>query len=422
MTALRYGALLLCTVVAAIAPRLARCQTYVDIPEPPPPDDIQPGFNYFAAEQITADDNLFRLPSGPLAATIAPGVASLSDHVEDTALGASLHSVTDLQNLVLDLRLARDTYSRNTDLDNTSGNGSLVWNWGLSSKWSGEVQATFSRAIVNFATTREFDRDLLDTGSYLASARFQLDPMWALTAKVQNADTTHSLDTAAAQDSHVTSGSFGLQYATSEKDTLELQYRYARAEFPNDVATGPGSIQGNFRESTTLLLLELEPSDRTTLSANAGYLQQSYSDAALSPYTGDIWHASFKYAPADKTAIVLAASRDLSAYVGAASEYFVDQGQSITASWSATAAITASAVFSWDDQAYLPGATQVAAGTGETYTEREDHVHDQRIAITYIPRDWLEVDLSYRWEQRHSNEALYAYDDRLVVAGIKFTL
>jgi hypothetical protein len=61
-------------------------------------------------------------------------------------------------------------------------------------------------------------------------------------------------------------------------------------------------------------------------------------------------------------------------------------------------------------------------GTGEDYFQRRDHIRDQRIAVAYVPRDWLEVDLSFRLEERDSNDSSYTYDDRLTMASIKITL
>jgi hypothetical protein len=417
----RGAAMALGLALAAGSVATARGQAFVDIPEAPQPQEIDPGFSYFAGEQFGYDDNLFRLPNGFLAATANLGAFSRSDHTNEVSAGLNERLVSDLQNFSLDLRINRDTYAQNTDLDNTSGNGSLVWNWGIASKWSGQLSADYSRAIINFATTRTFQRDLLDTTAFLASGRYQVGPTWALTAQIQNADTAHTLLASADQDSHVTSGAVGVQLATAAQDTVELQYRYARATFP-DEATSPGSVDGDFHDSTELLLLQFLPSDKTVLSANGGYLRQTYADPALSPYSGEIWHLSFKWLPGEKTTVVLGAARDLSAYVSAASEYFIDEGESISVSWQPSPAFTVSLLGTWDRQVYLPGADQLAIGTGEAYLQRRDHIRDQRFALAYVPRDWLEVDLSFRLEERDSDDSAYTYDDRLTMAAVKITL
>jgi hypothetical protein len=415
----RGAAMALGLVLAAGSVSTVRAQAFVDIPQAPQPEEIDPGFSYFAAEQLTYDDNLFRLPNGYISATAALGDYSRSDHINEVSAGATERIVSELQNFSLDFRINRDTYAQNTELDNTSGNASLVWNWGIASQWSGQLSADYSRAIINFATTRTFQRDLLDTTSFLASGRYQVGPRWALTAQIQNADTAHTLDSAADQDSHVTSGAMGVQLATAAQNTVEVQYRYARASFPNEAA---GAVQGDFHDSTEMLLLQFQPSDKTVISANGGYLRQSYADPALSPYSGEIWHGSFKWMPGERTTFVVGASRDLAAYVSAASEYFVDEGESAGISWQASQAFTFSLLGTWDRQVYLPGSDQLGAGTGEDYFQRRDHIRDQRIAVAYVPRDWLEVDLSFRLEERDSNDSSYTYDDRLTMASIKITL
>ena len=398
----------------------AMSQSFVDIPQAAPDSDIQPGFDVFAGAGATYDDSLYRLPATFALPPAAFGTASRADHVEDVAAGLTDRAVSDRQNFAFDLHVSHDRYARNSDLDNTSGNGSLLWNWGLTSLWSGQLGADYSRALVNFANTREFQRDLLDTAALQGSVRFEPGPRWSAIASVQNADTSHSLDTAAAQDSHVTSGAFGAEFAPADTSTVELEYRYTRAKFPN--APASGAAQGDFDESTTLLLLDWEPSAQTKFAANAGYLKQSYLTATLSPYAGDVWHASLTWTPDELTRVVLAASRDLSAYVGAASEYFVDQGRSVAAIWTPRASFSLTFAFSWDDQDYLPGADQLATGTAEEYLQRRDQVRSQRVALAYTPRDWLEADLGFRLEQRASNDANFAYHDRTFNVGVKISL
>jgi opacity protein-like surface antigen len=399
----------------------ANAQTFVDIPAAPPADDVQPGFDLFAAAGDTYDDNLYKLPSSFTVPAQSMGAQSRSDHIEDLSAGATERAAGDRENFALDLRVSHDRYLRNSDLDNTAGNGNLLFNWGLTSLWSGQLSADYSRALVNFATTREFQRDLLDTVAVQGSVRFEPGPRWSAIAKLQNADTSHSLDTASSQNSHVTSGALGAEFAPSEDSSVELDYRYTKARFPEPLATA-GGVQGDFDESTTLLLVEITPSEQASFAANAGYLKQSYVTASLSPYAGDIWHASFTWNHDEHTRLVLAASRDLSAYVAAASEYFVDQGESLGVIWTPRASFSLTLAVTWDDQDYLPGANQLGEATGEGFLQRHDRVRSQRIAFAYTPRDWLEADLGVRLEQRASNDVNFVYDDRSINLGLKIHL
>ena len=391
-------------------------QVYVDAPEAAPTDIVDPVFSYFVAQQVTADDNLFRLPSGYTNIQTAAGTADKrSDRIEQTSAGANELWVGGRQSVAAELGVSRNDYAYYKFLDNTAWNSHLLWDWTGGGQWTGQVGVDHNRGLLDFAYTRDFAKDIVDSGGYLANARFQVGPGWALTTAFHKEDINHSLSQSRIYDSRNESGSFGAEYATSASNTLELQYKYAKAEFPDEFASA-ASVQQNFHESTTQLLLYFEPSDKTKFVANAGYLQRHYAESRLAAYSGDVWHASLNWQALQKIQLVIAAGRDLEAYVDAATEYFVARETTFKANWTPREKLTFSVLLAWEHQDYVVGSDTLQSSLG-----RLDTLKNQSVTAGYAPRSWCSLNLSAGLRQRNSNYSFYAFDDRYVTGGIKLT-
>jgi hypothetical protein len=161
------------------------------------------------------------------------------------------------------------------------------------------------------------------------------------------------------------------------------------------------------------------PSEKTTLNASAGYLKRDYLNAtSIGAFSGDIWRLSMQWQPTEKTQVVFAAWRDLQVFLYAESDYFVQKAGRISAIWSATEKFTVSTALTRSNQDYI-GSSFSALTIGS----RRDRVISEQTSIVYTPRRPLSINVSYRYEQRNSNQPQYRYHDNLVTAGLtyKFT-
>ncbi len=387
-------------------------------PELAPPDEAPPpGFGYFASNYYSDDDNIFRLPSNysGLKLALGPG-ATRGDEFNRVSFGANGNWLSGLQSVQLALHLNRDNYQNYGFLDNYSRTEHLAWNWQATNLFSGRFAVDQDVELANFAFNRVFAKDLLDTFGYSGLGRLQFSPDWAIVVSTRRSDTNHTLASVSGEDSRNNSGALGLEYALAESSTLEFQYKYSTANYPNELISAE-SISGDFHDSTTQALLHYEPSDKTLILANGGYLKRSYSDSKLSQYSGDVWHGSFDWNISDHTEVLAAIGRDLTAYVDAATDYFVAQEKSVTLNWKPRTTIQLSLIFSWQRQNYIP-----AAEVLPTAIRRIDDLNDQRFRASYVPRDWLTFELSVALEQRHSDVTALSFNDRLARAGFKIAL
>jgi hypothetical protein len=136
--------------------------------------------------------------------------------------------------------------------------------------------------------------------------------------------------------------------------------------------------------------------------------------------------------PTDKTNVLVLAGRDLQAYLYSQSDYFIQDGISVTPTWKMTDKITWSAILSWYRQNYISssasstilvgscstGAVEVPAPTG--CGARHDNVSAQQLSLTYTPFRWLLFDIIYHHEQRSSSQPQLGYGDNLAQVGAKF--
>ena len=400
----------LCFVTAAI-----RAQgVYVDAPEAAPSENADPGFSYFVGQQITADSNLFRLPSGDANVLTAAGEsAKKGDSIDTTSLGLTELWVGGRQTVAANLRMSHDAYGSYRFLDNTALSAHLTWNWTAGSRWTGQFAINHDRSLLDFAYTRELAKDIIKSDSYVAGTRFQLGPDWALTSAFHAEDINHSLVQSAVFDSRNNFGSFGVEYSISSSNTIEVQYKYSAAKYPDEVASLV-LIRQDFHASTTQLLVFFSPSDKTAFVANAGYLKRQYSDSQLPSYSGDVWHAAFDWQASQKLHLIVAAGRDLEAYVDAATEYFIAKETTIKINWNPRAKLTFSLLAGWENQEYI-----AAAGADQGLLGRLDTLKSQSFTAEYSPRSWASLNLSVGLKERSSNFAIYSFNDRYLTGGIR---
>ncbi len=105
--------------------------------------------DFFVADALAYDSNLFRLPASitDLTTVVGPN-ASRKDYSNSASAGLDAQwLVGNRQSIDLDLRVDDNRFHRNDNLNNISSNDRLVWNWGVSSVITGQLGFAFCRSI-----------------------------------------------------------------------------------------------------------------------------------------------------------------------------------------------------------------------------------------------------------------------------------
>ncbi len=445
--AMRIAGILGACLAACFSTTRAEAQTqyFPPIPVSPDnaPDNTASWFVPYVQYQYTYDNDLFRVPTEqqypPIKGLIPPGV-SVADHLNTGTVGFDGHWVVSQQSIDYDFEADQNGYVRNSDLNNTSGLAKALWNWNLATAFSGQLGGSYSRNLTGYVDSLYFQRDIIDRQEYFANGRYQVGPHLAIYGGVDDADTKNGASVNGVyveryNDLNYATGKVGAEFATSQLNTLGVEYDYAHGHYPNPEPNA--EIQGvlynpDFNQDTLSLLGKYAPTEKTTVSADVGYLVRDYPNNPDHPhigqFSGDIWHLKGQWQPTDKTTLQVTASRDLLAYTFAQADYFVQTGVSVSPIWVQTDKLTWVLVASWYDQNYINASTgYITTVSGPVpLGPRHDTVTSEQAGLQYTPIRPLVLTFTYRHEMRIStqtnnpNEAEFSYNDSIFNVGAKF--
>jgi len=374
-------------------------------------------YDVYVADQLTYDDNLYRLPSSitDIAALTGRSDSAREDHINSLSLGVDGLWLLGTQAVNVNLRADDNRYVRNDALNNISAKDSAVWDWRLWERLSGQVGVDYYSAIASFANTTFYARDLVDKMQYFSNARYQFGPRWSIFGGVLDADTSHSALAAQLNDYHSKSGDVGIECVSASDNKLVWEYRYTDGLYPHESVFNGAPFNPDYNEDTARLLLKYAFTDETIIEAAAGYLKRFYPYARIGAFSGDIWRVSLQWQPKETLQFVLAGWHELTAYLDSESNYFVSKGGSVSPTWLISDTLTLSLAISSANQDYIG-----SSASELTFVSRRDRVAAEQAHLTYAPAEALTFDITYRHEQRHSNLAQFQYDDKLASAGITF--
>jgi exopolysaccharide biosynthesis operon protein EpsL len=375
--------------------------------------DTPSGFDYFVGAGILYDDNLFRQPAG---FNLSSGASNLhrQDLIERVSAGIQGSWTLGLQSFELKAHGDDNRFERNDKLNNISGSAAMTWDWRVGHRWTGQLGADYARALANFANNLVLDKDLLTQRGSFAGATYELGPHWLIHGDVRWSSATHSAAVRRVDDDNIRTQKFGVELKLSSTDSVGWNYRHANANFAGGLLLSAANFDRNYDESSSVVWVKYALSGKTDLNCEGGYVRRNYPNAAIGNFTGATGRGTLNWHPGAKTAVAITGWRDLNAYIDAQSNYFVTRGASITPSWAPTEKITTSVAVSWERQNYIGSNPTVAAGPA-----RLDTVKSVQASATYMPSRALELDISYRREQRDSNQASLTYVDNLAVLGVR---
>jgi hypothetical protein len=390
-------------------------------PPPPTPEDGTT-FDLFVGDQYTYDDNLYRIPTSfnPVLSTLPPN-ASRGDSFNTLSLGATGQWFVGRQNVDLALRADNSRFVHNTALNNTGGDGSLIWNWLVGSHFSGQVGAEYNRALASFMETRYLGRDLVDTKTYFGKGTFQVGPHWAIIGGAREMDITHGTAAATYNNFKTRSGNAGLEFSTAVSDTFGVEYQYNKGIYPPNYTFDNLPFDRDFKEDRYRATIKYAVTEKFNVDAYAGYLKHTLPPQNVLPssvfgnFSGDVWRVTLNWLPTDKTQLAFAGWHELHAYLVDASNYFISKGFSVSPTWRPTEKITLAFVASREDQDFVA----IQSVLGLLAPPLFNRVTAEQINVFYVPRNRWTLNLFVRNERRSSNQTDFAYSD--TTGNVSFT-
>ena len=385
------------------------------IAPPPPTPDEGTTFHLFVGDQYTYDDNLYRIPPSfsPVVSTLTPN-ATREDRINTLSGGGIGQWFFGRQNIDFSVRADYSRFAHNTALNNTGGDGTLIWNWLVGSHFSGQVGAEFNRALASFAETRFLGRDLVDYKTYFGKATFQVGPHWAIIGGARETDITHGAAAAVYNNFKLRSGNAGMEFSMGVSDSFGLEYQYTRGIYPPNYTFDNLPFDRDFKEDTYRGTIKYAVTEKFNVDAYAGYLKHTLAPQNILPssifgnFSGDIWRVTLNWLPTEKTQLGFAGWHELHAYLVNATNYFISKGFSVSPTWRPTEKITVDFVASHEDEDFAA----IQSVLGLLAPRRFDRVTAEQINVFYVPRDRWTLNLFFRNERRTSNLPDLTYSDR----------
>lgn len=374
---------------------------------------------FFVSEQLTYDDNLFRLrDSSELAER--PDIEDRQDYINRLSAGVRARLQRGRQEALLTARVTDTSFKNNDRLDYTGGAGNLVANWYLGSRWSGKLTADYIRTLASYTNYQFTERDVVSSAGGELEGRYRLGPRFSLIAAGRTTRTEHGDQDREPENFEGNSGRAGIEFAPQPGERFILEYRYTEGRFPDRIASAGGSgRERDYDEDLANLRFEYEITSKLQFLGNAGYLERDYVIESANPgFDGAVWRGTLQWQPRTKLGIDIAAWRELKAYIDAESNYFVARGASFGPKWAPLAKLDFALEYVYETQDYIGSPTVTNdAGSQPVQTVdsgREDDVQAVRFSAGYAPRDNIELNLRWAYEERTSNRSLREHHANVV--------
>jgi hypothetical protein len=376
--------------------------------------DAEDPFKIFVADRYSYEDNLFRVPDEILNSDPAlVSAQSFDDYVNRLSGGVEARVDASRQVFTLNLRFDDVRYSENDYLDHHGGSGDLKWNFDIGSHWSGLLDAHYDRAQAGFSNYVLFVKDIVETQSYTGELRFKIGSRWALLGGATVAESTHTAEVRETSNMESEAAKVGIEYSTPNNSLLAFDYAVTEATFP--VAERLFGAEIGFEQTLPMVRARYVFSEKTRITARAGYLTRDYTNPNSGDYSGNVWNVLFYWEPRTQLYFDLEAYHELKSYADAETDYFVAKGIRLAPTWAPTVTMNFELALSVEDQSYRATATPISiVGPG-----REDDVKSAALTWSYTPRDYLSLLLAYRWTDRETNRLLRDYEAEVASAQIK---
>ncbi len=406
-------------VAAALAPRDAPAQAATAGPSASSGNGDGRGVTVRLGEQLSREDNLYRLPDGTDPSLVLGPGATRDDSINTTSLALDGRWMQARQDVALDAALAANRFAENSDLNYTSGHAALDWSWRAGGKLSGLLEARHEQTLASFANTRSLEKDVFTTSGYRGELRFDVGPRWRVIGGERTASTEHENEERRGDDAELSDTSLGVEYHTPRQSSLAWELKRSRATYPLAATVAGGGSASDYEDRRATMSLGYEPAPKVVLEASGGYVERTYLHSQGGDFSGGVWSVAVRWTPTTKVQLSLEGWRDLKAYLDAESNHFVATGEALAAAWLPTDSIAVSVQISREDQDYIGAAQDPLL---QLFGAREDKPTTASATLTYKLRDRATFNVSFRSESRESNALRFDYDAATATVGaeVKF--
>ena len=384
------------------------------------PDAPPSGLTGYAAQQVTHDDNVYRLPA-PAITPVNSTHYSRSDIIDSVSAGVDGRFAVSRQSVEVLARVDDNFYFHNPHLNNFGESLQGLGNWAVGRRWSGQVGASYDQWLAQFgnyvqlAPNFGLPRNMSSTRKLLASSQLWLGYHWVIRAGGLQRSTSYTenrFDTFTGN-----TGALGIEYYAAGGEVVGGSFSYTKGHYQLPAVVNGIEFDRDFQERTSTVQFQAPIGTRLELHGSVGYVRHEYPAAPTYNFQGGIWDAALSVQTSPKTQLLLTGSRHLYEHIDADSEYYVAEQLRAIAMWAPTPKLTADLGIWREKQDYIgpiPSATLI---------EPKHNTQRYREAtLAWSISRALQLVVSYNYDARESNVPPLTYDETLLSATLRARL
>ena len=371
-------------------------------------------FSPYVYSRVVYDSNLFRV-SGKQEAEDLLGSNKKDDTIGYLGVGLKSDLKLSRQHLLLNADVATVKYDRYNDLDNTQTNGDARWAWQVGNLWSGNLGYIYNKRLSSFDEQQLPQKDMRTFQSGYFDGGYQITPDWELRAGVNHDDVSY--ETRNYLDRTSNAGRLEALYRNTLNTRVGTRIKYTSYNLNNTQINGQ-SVNDDYDETVISGVFYWEGTAKSSLEANLGYTMLRYNDSSLQDFNGASGRLTYYWAVTGKTKLNISAWRETTSLDAQIASYVLTQGASIAPVWSVTRKVSLRGVVSYTNDDFK-GENDIRNSLG--LQKRTDDTWLYGISADWSPRDYLLVNVGYRYQNRSSTVKNDEFKDSQVNAEVKVT-
>jgi len=368
---------------------------------------LQDRVEVFAGENVTYDDNLFRL-SKDVDPKAVIGSDERSDTVSTTSVGASLDLPYSLQRFQASFTWFANRYRRFDELNFNGHAARAAWLWSVTPELTGDLGYTDTGDLSNFATKPGPTgrvKDILRTKQGSADGVWFPVASWRLNAGAAAVEQRHSDSSQQFNDIDTATGVGGVSYVTAADDRLGIEGRFERGRTPHDELRGT-AFDLAYHQDGVGIVGHWVATGHSILDGRVDWVRRDYDQRSSRDWTGPTFRFAHTWTPTGKLTVASSIYRDIGPVADVQSGSFVlVRGLAVKPSWAVTDKITVAGDAEYNIWEYRG---DVLFGD---YTHR---VRTFGLNLSYRATEKILLQAGYAYELRTSTAPLSDYKDNMV--------
>jgi len=359
--------------------------------------------NFYVAERVTTDSNVFRVANN-----------RQDDTYSTTTAGLNVDKTISRQRFLAGASLDLVRYSRFTDLNHLGRNARALWLWELGNQWSGQLGYAERKSLASFSSIPGRSSNNLKIQRLHGDAAFLLAPTWQLQAGIAEQTQRNSEQVREVNDVDLRTMKMAVNYISPASNKLGLGFTQDDGQPLHRQVVGALSYDNTYTQRAIDVHADWAITAKSHLKARLAQVQRDYDELSYRDYDGTTLHVTYDWQATAKLALSVLAQRDISPDEDIQTSFVLVKGVAFRPSYALSEKVKLTATADFSTREFL-GDHGLAPGT---MTGRSDRVRLLALAVSYQPMRSLTLLLSGQRESRSSNYRLADYDYKANVINL----